>query len=350
MKIGFAGVAAWYQALTLGEHFANHAEHKLTAIADVDPVRRKGFAERVQVDRVYEDEAELANDPEVDVVFVMSETSRHFHGASAALKSGKPVWVNKPMTISTDDADALIRLARSHSAMLGMMHNYRMSKIFQRAKHLIEKGAIGRVLSMHYLSRAPLPEDWPASGNPGWYSDPALAGGGGFVDHAAHTLDIVSWFVDDEPVEVTATMANLKYDVKRLGSEDFGVATITFSKGAIATVESTWTTPQNGYGVEWIEVVGELAEMTIVRGAQPQLRLRNPSPGGVVEYVEVFESEDWRVLLGDAAEQFLRSVEGREQLALRAEDGRRVVHIVHAAYRSAERQGPVTLSAASDAS
>jgi predicted dehydrogenase len=92
---------------------------------------------------------------------------------------------------------------------------------------------------MHQTSRWSIAEDWHNSGTPGWFVDPKHVPGGAFVDEAIYEIDYLRWLAGSEVVQVEAVMGNLVH--KDLDVEDWGMATLTFANGIIATVEGAWT-------------------------------------------------------------------------------------------------------------
>ena len=92
---------------------------------------------------------------------------------------------------------------------------------------------------MHQTNRWSIAEDWHNSGTPGWFVDPKHVPGGAFIDEGIYGIDFLSWMAKSDIVEVEARMANLVH--KELKVEDWGMATLTFANGIIATLEGSWT-------------------------------------------------------------------------------------------------------------
>jgi predicted dehydrogenase len=115
----------------------------------------------------------------------------------------------------------------------------------QFLKRWVEQGRLGRLTSASLSIWAGLPRRWPDDPDPGWFVDPARTAGGGWIDHAVYQVDMLRWLLGEEIVSVTGQTANLRH--LDLAVEDYGVATVAFAGGAIATLEDTWTAPRGGF-------------------------------------------------------------------------------------------------------
>lgn len=118
---------------------------RLVAGADVHPPFLKRFQEKYQPDFVTEDYRELVARDDVDAVFVCSPDYLHEEHAVAALSAGKAVYLEKPMAITIEGCDRILRAARDHGAKLYLGHNMRHMNFVLKMKKLIDEGAIGEV-------------------------------------------------------------------------------------------------------------------------------------------------------------------------------------------------------------
>jgi predicted dehydrogenase len=90
---------------------------------------------------------EILQDPRVELVVVNTPDHLHFEMASAALKSGKHVVVEKPLTQTVKQADELIGLAKENGVMLSVFQNRRWDGDFLTVRKIIEEGKLGRLVS-----------------------------------------------------------------------------------------------------------------------------------------------------------------------------------------------------------
>ncbi|MEZ4612862.1 MAG: Gfo/Idh/MocA family oxidoreductase [Caldilineaceae bacterium] len=154
-------------------------------------MRRNGelaadYAQRHGVPRWYDDAAALIADPEVDAVYVATPPSSHKEYTLMAAAAGKPVYVEKPMAMNHAECQEMIAACEAAGVPLFVAYYRRMLPRFRKIKRLIDDGAIGDVrfvtVRLHQTARPGHfdPENLP------WRVIPEIAGGGIFLDLAAH--------------------------------------------------------------------------------------------------------------------------------------------------------------------
>lgn len=139
---------------------------------------------------------EMLADPAIDLVIICSPNALHYSQASAALQAGKHVIVEKPFTISSDDASSLIKTADSCGKKVFPFHNRRWDSDFLTLKHILEQGYLGKILD--YESR--IDRFSPVISRAFWKYHQE-AGGGTLFDLGIHLIDqAVSLFGKPEGV------------------------------------------------------------------------------------------------------------------------------------------------------
>lgn len=122
---------------------------ELVAVGSRSAASARGFADAHGIPRAHGSWAELAADPEVDVVYVATPHSAHRDAAAACLEAGKAVLCEKPFTLNRAEAEALVRLARERGTFLmEAMWTY-CNPTVRRMTELIADGAIGEVKTVH---------------------------------------------------------------------------------------------------------------------------------------------------------------------------------------------------------
>ncbi len=130
----------------------------------------------------------ILTDPNLDLVVIASPNDSHFRLAEAALRAGKHVVVDKPLTVTADEADALIALAKERSRVLTVFHNRRWDGDFLPVQQLIgdgRSGPLGEVM----LYEARWDRFRPAI-KTGW-RETSMGGGGLLADLGPHLIDKV---------------------------------------------------------------------------------------------------------------------------------------------------------------
>ncbi|MGM1045496.1 scyllo-inositol 2-dehydrogenase (NADP+) [Paenibacillus uliginis N3/975] len=113
---------------------------------------------------------ELLQDEEIAVVVVASPNATHFEYAQKAIEAGKHVVVEKPFTVTSEEADTLIRLAQEKGVLLTVYHNRRWDNDFLTVRNLLETGALGKlsVYQVHHNRYRPLVQQrWKEQQGPG---------------------------------------------------------------------------------------------------------------------------------------------------------------------------------------
>jgi predicted dehydrogenase len=220
---------------------------RLVAVADTIPERRAPF--EAQGVRGYRDAGELIAAAEVGTVCICLPHHLHFPMALEAIRAGKHVLVEKPLTTSLEQAQQLVDAAAAAGVALGVSHNQVFYAAHAEAKRLIEGGAIGRpVLLRLRLGLG------PRFG--GWRDSPGLAGGGLLADAGVHRLYLALHFFG--PVrEVRAVL-----DAPRRRGETFAVVILVFQSGALGVIEANHHGPPGTIDDE-IEITGSDATLRL---------------------------------------------------------------------------------------
>jgi myo-inositol 2-dehydrogenase/D-chiro-inositol 1-dehydrogenase len=253
-----------------GETVALHVPGaRLSAVADPAP----GAADRLAGifgARAYTDPAEMFASDEVDAVLITSTARAHTDLVVAAAAAGKPIFCEKPMAFSLEDADRAIAAAAQAGVPLQVGFNRRFAADFRAAHEVVASGGIGTPHLLRSLTR-----------------DPGLANPGGvppwtiFRETLIHDFDALLWFAGDaHPVDVYAVAdALVAPDFRDAGLLDTSVVLVHFDSGAIATADASFSAAY-GYDVRG-EVFGSAGMVTA--GEQAATAMRHYSATGVAQ-------------------------------------------------------------------
>jgi len=167
---------------------------RLVAVMRRNAVKAADYARRHGVDRWYSDADRLINDPEVNAIYVATPPLQHEEYTIAALRAGKPVYVEKPMAISAAAAARMVQVARETGVKLSVAHYRRAQPLFLKIKSLIEEGAIGIPRMVQLQCLQPHKDNLIARTEDPWRYNPHISGGGLFYDLAPHQLDLMLYF------------------------------------------------------------------------------------------------------------------------------------------------------------
>lgn len=167
---------------------------KLVAVMRRDAVKAADYAARHHVDRWYADADELLNDVEVNAVSIATPPAFHLEYAIAALKKGLNVYVEKPVTRTSAEAQAMAEAVEAYNGKLTVAHYRRALPMFLYVKDLLAKKAVGDVRTVQIRMWKSIRPDLVANAETNWRVNPELSGGGYFHDLAPHQLDLMLYF------------------------------------------------------------------------------------------------------------------------------------------------------------
>lgn len=177
-----------------GPAFNKVPNSKLVAVMRRDGAKAADYAKRHGVPKWYDDASKLINDPEVDAVYIATPPLQHEAYTIEALNAGKPVYVEKPMTLDAAAAQRMTDAANKLKVKLSIAHYRRAQPMFLKVKELLAQNAIGDI---HLVQLKMLQSPNPAliaKTESNWRINPAISGGGLFHDLAPHQLDLMSYY------------------------------------------------------------------------------------------------------------------------------------------------------------
>ncbi|MDN5796373.1 MAG: Gfo/Idh/MocA family oxidoreductase [Intrasporangium sp.] len=184
---------------------ARHVESAgatLVATVDPDPAATRRAAELFgrELPRYEDVPALLAHHPDLDGVIIASPDDTHHAVATPLLEAGVAVYVEKPLAITTEDADDLLETAYRCDARLYVGHNMRHMHVVRLMKQIIDRGEIGQVQAIwcrHFVG---------AGGDfyfKDWHADRSHQGGL-LLQKGAHDIDVMHWLAGSSTREVVA--------------------------------------------------------------------------------------------------------------------------------------------------
>ena len=161
------------------------------AVMSRNKEKARSYAERHGIPKWYTDPQMLIDDPDVNAIYIATPPSTHATFAIMAMKSGKPVYVEKPMTASYEDCGRINRISEKTGVPCFVAYYRRYLPYFQKVKQLIEEGAIGKAINVQIRFAVPPRDlDYNQTNLP-WRVQPDIAGGGYFYDLAPHQIDLL---------------------------------------------------------------------------------------------------------------------------------------------------------------
>lgn len=299
---------------------------RVTAVSDPDPdalARASAELDALPV----EDYRKLCSRTDVEAVIVGSPPGNHLENVLAAAEARKPVYCEKPLGISVAQCDRMIAACREAGVPLFVGQVLRLFPLFWQSRVLIDEGKIGvpRAVSVTRVG-------YGTVFHSGWRKRRDLAGGL-LLEVNAHEFDYMR-FLLGEPAEVYARLDNI---LGGMEYEDQAFVTVAFQNGSSGMLHSSFSSPIGEYRVH---IQG--SEGNIIHGGF----------GGTLKYKRLdgeegeFRPDDVGVANPYDRElaSWIASVTSGEVPLFTGEDGRAVVAMAEAAYRSAERDQPVSIA------
>ncbi|MEG0904522.1 MAG: Gfo/Idh/MocA family oxidoreductase [Lachnospiraceae bacterium] len=241
-----------YALIGCGRIATNHVKAVLNnalefvAVCDVIPENMESLLEKhdLQKDtsiKRYNDYKQMIAENKIDLVGIATESGNHAEIALYCIDKGIHLIIEKPIAMSIQDADEIVRCAKEKGVKVSACHQNRFNTAVQEMRKAVESGRFGTLShgSIHvrwnrnenYYTQAP----WRGK----WASD-----GGALMNQCIHGIDLLRWMMGDEIEEVYGATRQQFHDY--LEAEDLGMAVVKFKNGAVATIEGTTNVyPQN---------------------------------------------------------------------------------------------------------
>lgn len=184
--------------------------------------------------KVYTDYKEMIQNEAIDIVSICTESGYHAEQAIYCINKGKHVIVEKPMALSTKDAEDMINAASQNSVKLCVSHQNRFNPPVQKLRQALEEGRFGRIIAgnarilwnrqKNYYEQAP----WRGT----YHMD-----GGCLMNQCIHNIDLLQWMLGEEVNWLNSEMTNVIHPY--IEAEDYGSIQIKFKNGSIGNVEGT---------------------------------------------------------------------------------------------------------------
>ena len=196
----------------------------LHAVFSSSGARGNTFARRFGASYFCSDYNEILQDPEIDVVMILSRNQHHFSQTLEALRAGKHVFVEKPMALTEDECRELYRAVVETGKQLSVGFNRRFAPFYRKLKQSIIGRTSPAVINCRVSS--------PGISGTYWMADPSI--GGAILGEAVHFIDLMYWLLESEPISVSA------YSLPRSKNEPVGennmAATFNFADGSVGTL------------------------------------------------------------------------------------------------------------------
>ncbi|WP_300037450.1 Gfo/Idh/MocA family oxidoreductase [uncultured Roseobacter sp.] len=328
---------------------------------DVDAKKGKAYAQSLGVaaDRAYANwqemlEGEKNRDDRVDLVTVATPNSTHFEITKAFLEAGFNVLCEKPMTMTVEEGEEIVRTAAASGRICTVNYCYSAYPMVREMRQMVETGQIGKVRLIVTNFSHGHHGDATDADNPRvrWRYDPSMAGvSGQFADCGIHALHMAGFIAGDE---VTTLSADFASTIPGRELEDDAMVNFRMAGGTVGRLWSSSVAIGRQHGFD-IQVFGETGGMRWA-SEQPNQVFYTPL-GGRTQIMEKGEAglsdeaarlsrvaiahpEGFPLAVANIYVDLAAAIRGEARPALpTAEDGLRSMAAVYAAVESARADG-----------
>jgi predicted dehydrogenase len=258
-EIGVAVIGSGRMGTLRANLVSTYPSTRFVGVADIADDAAQKLGKSVNANVITTDIDALIHHPDVNSVIVSTPEGLHRDAAIKALKAGKSVLVEKPIAVTLEDADAMIKVSEETGASLHIGYTRRYKDCYLRTKEQILQGRLGKILGLHtrvYNARgqgfAIMQRDRHATP---------------VVDILTYYIDLVTWFMEDNPP--VSIVAKGQYGVfKEAGFDapDVTWAILTMRDGAVVSMGVCYALPMNYPALgqtDRFEILGDAGTMML---------------------------------------------------------------------------------------
>lgn len=263
--VGCGGIARFH-----AEAIARIPGAELTGLCSASRSSAEALAEDYPA-RIFDSYWAMLGSGEIDAVCICTPSGLHTEQAVAAMRAGKHIVVEKPMSLTLDEADLLIKTAEETGVKVCVISQFRFSPSVEEVKRALDSGAFGRVVSGSLSMKYFRSHEYYASGL--WRGTWEMDGGGCLMNQGIHGIDVFRYLMGP----VKRLTAITKTQTRHIEVEDSAAAVLEFESGAVGTIQGS-TTCYPGYARR-IEICGDAG--SVVMEEDSILRWDLPVPCGL---------------------------------------------------------------------
>jgi len=330
-KLNFGIIGCGRIAHKHAEAILRNDRANLLCVCDIIGERAEEYQQKYEAEASYTDYHKMLEHPGLDVVNICTPSGLHAQMGIDAARVGKHVIVEKPMAMSLADADALIDSCEENEVKLAVCHQNRFNPAVQKLRNALDAGRFGKLTHGSAVVRWFRPQDYYDQAE--WRGTRAMDGGC-LMNQSIHNIDLLLWMMG----AVESVFGYTATRLRKIESEDVGVAVLKFKNGALGVIEASTTIyPENLE--ETLSIFGEKG--TVVLG------------GIAVNKIETWKFADEREENGDLEqhqqevptvygfghnaliEDFIQSVTSDRRPYIDGREGRKALEVVVSIYNLA---------------
>ena len=203
----------------------------LIAVCDIDEEKAKKIAEQFNVP-YYTDMDEMMQKESIDVVSVLTESGYHAKNVTNLAKYGKHIVVEKPMALTLDDADAMIKACDENGCKLFVVKQNRFNVPVVKLREAMDEKRFGKLVLGTIRVRWSRDQSYY---DQAWWRGRWDMDGGVLTNQASHHVDLLEYMMGD----VESVFAKSTTALVNIEAEDTAIVTLKFKNGALGIIEAT---------------------------------------------------------------------------------------------------------------
>jgi len=306
-KLGVAVIGTGFWGRNHARVFKELEETELLAVCDIDAERARNVANQFSV-KAYTNSGKMLKRKEIEAVSICTWSTSLAREALKALKTGRHVFVEKPMAANVKQAEELLETAEKEGLHLTVGFLMRFIPGLQHIRKAVESKTIGDLV----CATAKRVSQWPERvGDVGVVKDTAI-----------HDIDVMRYIFNHDPIAVYAKTGSMRHGK----FEDYAQIMLTYEGGKSAFIESNWLTP---YKTRTLIVTGSEAIMKLDYITQ-ELTIEDAKETVQPRY-------PWREPLKLELKHFANCVLEKEKPLITGIDGLKALQIAEAALQSSAK-------------
>ncbi len=209
---------------------------QLVAVCDIIAERAQKVADQYPGVAVYTDFDTMLKECDFDILHVCLPSGMHADFGCAGAKAGKHIITEKPIDVTLEAADRLIKTCKDCGVTLSTISQHRFDPDIAKLKEWVDEGKLGRLTTGCSHTKWYRSQEYYDSGD--WRGTWALDGGGALMNQSVHYVDMLQHMMG-EVDEVSAVWGTLTHE--RIEVEDIVLATLKFKSGALGILEGNTT-------------------------------------------------------------------------------------------------------------
>ena len=293
---------------------------ELIAVMRRDATKAADFAQRHGARCWYADAEALIADGDVNAIYIASPHALHATHVKLAAEAGKIVLCEKPLGISTAEAQACVDVCHTHGVPLSVPYYRRFWPIVRKMRELLSDGAIGRVVT----ARVQLADYFAGDPDRPWLTARASSGGGALANAGSHWVDLIRYLLGD----IASVSAHCSAHVSGFETEDTIVVQLETVEHVLVSLSITLQSPIN---------INEFD----ISGTEGRLRATSLSDGQLIlnragKEPQAFALQRSRFAHAEFIAELVDRLRSDQPVSVPGEEAVAVWRIMEAAYRSCE--------------